>query len=243
MSAGRSEQAGDNMALFVIADLHLSLGADKPMDVFRGWENYVGRLEENWRAVVKPEDTVVIAGDISWAMKLEETAADFSFLNGLPGEKLLLKGNHDYWWTTRNKMDTYFAQQGFSTLHILHNCAYRVGSRALCGTRGWLYNSESETDKKIVSREAGRLIASIEEAKRLGGELTAFLHYPPIYDNMECRELLDILSENGVKECYFGHIHGQYAAKKALVGEYRGVKMRLISCDFVQFCPALIEKD
>lgn len=228
------------MSLFVIADLHLSLGADKPMDVFRGWEDYVSRVEENWRRVVRPEDTVVIAGDISWAMKLEDTLADFSFLHSLPGEKILLKGNHDYWWSTRNKMDSFFVKNGFSDLHILHNDAYRVGDSAICGTRGWLYNSETEEDKKIVSREAGRLIASIDAAKKLGGRLIAFLHYPPVYDAMECRELLDILVENGISDCWFGHIHGQYAARKAPVGEYRGVHMHLVSCDFVKFCPVLI---
>ncbi len=228
------------MALFVIADLHLSLGADKPMDVFRGWENYVDRLEKNWRALVSPEDTVVIAGDISWAMKLEDSLRDFSFLHSLPGTKILLKGNHDYWWSTRSKIDSFFAEQGFHTLKILHNCAYQVDGKALCGTRGWIYNSETAEDKKIVNREAGRLLASIGEAKKLGGKLVAFLHYPPVYDGMECRELLDILTDQGVEECYFGHIHGQYAAKKALTGEYKGVRMRLISCDFVNFCPLLI---
>lgn len=228
------------MALFVIADLHLSLGTDKPMDGFKGWQDYVSRLEENWRNIVKPEDTVVIAGDISWAMKLEDSLADFTFINSLPGEKIIMKGNHDYWWSTRNKIDNFFAQNGLNTLHILHNGAYRVGDRAICGTRGWLYNSETEEDKKIVNREVGRLIASLEEGKKLGGELTAFLHYPPVYDIMECREILDTLVEYGVKQCYFGHIHGQYAAKKALVGEYRGVHMHLISCDYVNFCPVLI---
>lgn len=228
------------MSLFVIADLHLSLGTDKPMDGFHGWEGYVRRLEENWRSIVKPEDTVVIAGDISWAMKLEDSLSDFKFIQSLPGQKIIMKGNHDYWWSTRNKIDNFFTQNGLDSLHVLHNCAYRVGDRAICGTRGWLYNSETEEDRKIVNREAGRLVASIEDAKKLGGELTAFLHYPPVYDTMECRELLDILVEQGVKECYFGHIHGQYAAKKALVGEYRGVHMRLISCDFVNFCPVLI---
>ena len=228
------------MALFVIADLHLSLGADKPMDVFPGWSDYLDRLEENWRREIKQGDTVVIAGDISWAMDINDALQDFSFLHSLPGEKLLMKGNHDYWWSTRNKADTFFAKHGLDTLHILHNCSYQVGNRALCGTRGWLYNSETEEDRKIVLREAGRLQASIAEAKKLGGKLTAFLHYPPVYDGAECREILDILEENEVEECYFGHIHGQYAAKKALAGEYRGIKMRLISADFVNFCPILI---
>ena len=230
------------MALYVIADLHLSLGADKPMDVFPGWKDYVQRLEKNWTALVKPEDTVVVAGDISWAMKLEEAAADFAFLNGLPGQKLLLKGNHDYWWSTRSKIDAFFQEQGFSTLHILHNCAYRVGDVAVCGTRGWLYNSETAEDKKIVAREAGRLLASLAEGEKLGGEPMVFLHYPPVYDSMECGGILDILEERRISHCYFGHIHGQYAARKALVGEYRGVRMHLISCDFVNFTPVLVAK-
>ena len=230
------------MALYVIADLHLSLGADKPMDVFPGWKDYVQRLEKNWTALVEPEDTVVVAGDISWAMRLEDAAADFAFLNGLPGEKLLLKGNHDYWWSTRSKIDAFFQEQGFSTLHILHNCAYRVGDVAVCGTRGWLYNSETAEDKKIVAREAGRLLASLAEGEKLGGEPMVFLHYPPVYDNMECGGILDILEERRISHCYFGHIHGQYAARKALVGEYRGVRMHLISCDFVNFTPVLVAK-
>ena len=230
------------MALFVIADLHLSLGADKPMDVFRGWEDYVSRLEQNWRAIVAPEDTVVIAGDISWAMKLEDTQADFAFLHSLPGTKLLLKGNHDYWWTTRAKMDAYLAAKDFHSLKIFHNCGYRVGDRALCGTRGWLYNAASAEDKKIVAREVGRLNASLEDAKKLGGRLTAFLHYPPIYGDMACQEIIDVLKANGVEECWFGHIHGQNAAKKALVGEYEGIRMRLISCDYVGFCPVLVDR-
>jgi predicted phosphohydrolase len=229
------------MALFVIADLHLSLGADKPMDVFHGWQDYVERLEENWRDQVAAEDTVVIAGDISWAMKLEECQKDFAFIQSLPGKKLLMKGNHDYWWSTRNKIDQYLAANGFDSMQVLHNCGYRVGERAVFGTRGWLYNSETEEDRKIVNREAGRLLASMSEARALGGRLTALLHYPPVYGGMECRELLDILVENQIEDCYFGHIHGQNAAKKALIGTYRGVKMHLISCDYLGFRPERVE--
>ncbi len=228
------------MALFTIADLHLSLGADKPMDVFRGWQDYVERLEENWRDAVGEEDTVVIAGDISWAMKLEDTVKDFSFIHSLPGQKLLLKGNHDYWWSTRNKLDQFFLANGWDSLHILHNCAYRVGDKAICGTRGWLYNAETEDDRKIVSREAGRLLSSIQQAKVLGGELVAFLHYPPVYDGMECQGLLDILCENRIRHCYFGHIHGQVAARRALAGQYKGIQMHLIACDSINFCPVLV---
>ncbi|MFR4572178.1 MAG: metallophosphoesterase, partial [Hominenteromicrobium sp.] len=157
------------MALYAIADLHLSLGTDKPMDVFRGWENYVERLEKNWRALVTEEDTVVIAGDISWGMRLEETGKDFAFIESLPGKKLLLKGNHDYWWSTRNKIETFFAQKGFKTMQLVFNSAERVGDITVCGTRGWLYNAETAEDKKIVARENGRLIASLNAAKALGG--------------------------------------------------------------------------
>lgn len=229
------------MSLFAIADLHLSLNGEKPMDVFRGWQNYVQRLEENWRRLVAPEDTVVIAGDISWAMKLEDALKDFQFLHNLPGQKILLKGNHDYWWSTRNKIDQFLAANGFFDMKVLHNCAYLVEGKAICGTRGWLYNSETAEDKKIVAREAGRLTMSLEEAKKLNGELVAFLHYPPVYGDMECGEILEILAQNQIGHCYFGHIHGQYAAQKALVGECEGVRMHLISADYVQFCPVKVE--
>ena len=229
------------MSLFTIADLHLSLNGEKPMDVFRGWQNYVSRLEENWRRIVREEDTVIVAGDISWAMKLEDTLPDFQFLHALPGRKILLKGNHDYWWSTRSKIDQFLSEQGFSDMSVLHNCAYLVEGKAVCGTRGWLYNSETAEDKKIVAREAGRLSMSMAEAKKLNGELTAFLHYPPVYDDMECKEILELLAENHVRHCYFGHIHGQNATQKALVGEYKGVHMHLISADYVQFCPVKVE--
>ena len=229
------------MSLFAIADLHLSLNGEKPMDVFRGWQDYVQRLEENWRRQVKEGDTVVVAGDISWAMKLEDTLQDLQFLHSLPGEKILLKGNHDYWWSTRSKIDQFLAANGFTDMKVLFNCAYLVEGKALFGTRGWLYNSETAEDKKIVAREAGRLSMSMAEAKKLGGEMVAFLHYPPVYDDMECREILELLAENQIQHCYFGHIHGQNAAQKALVGEYKGVQMHLISADYVQFCPVKVE--
>lgn len=231
------------MALYAIADLHLSLGTDKPMDVFRGWENYVSRLEQNWRALVTEDDTVVIAGDISWGMRLEETERDFTFLNSLPGKKLLLKGNHDYWWSTRNKIETYFAEHGFDTLELVFNSAARVGDITVCGTRGWLYNAETAEDRKIVARENGRLTASLQAAKALGGTPVVFLHYPPVYDTAECRELLDTMLAYGIRDCYFGHIHGDYAAKKAPIGEYKGIRMHLVSCDYIRFIPKLVRPD
>lgn len=228
------------MSLFCIADLHLSFHADKSMEVFRGWERYTQRLEENWKAIVSPEDTVVLAGDISWAMKLEDTREDFAYLHSLPGKKLILKGNHDYWWSTRTKIEKFWTDCGFDDLSLVHNSACPVGEIAVCGTRGWLYNSETAEDRKIVAREAGRLNASLDEAEKLGLRPVVFLHYPPVYDNMECRGILDILVERGVKECYYGHVHGTQAVRRAPVGEYRGVKMHLISADYVKFVPTLV---
>lgn len=228
------------MSLFAIADLHLSLGCDKPMDVFEGWEDYTVRLGKNWRAAVSDEDTVVIAGDISWAMKLEDTEKDFGFIQSLPGKKLIIKGNHDYWWSTKRKMDTYLSSCGFSTISIVHNNAVAVGSLAVCGTRGWLYNSETGEDIKIVNREVGRLNASIDDAVRQGANPVVFLHYPPVYDGFQCSEILDVLKNRAIKDCYFGHIHGSQAAKRAVVGEYEGIRMHLISCDHLNFTPVLV---
>lgn len=227
------------MSLFAIADLHLSLGTDKPMSVFRGWDDYVGRLEKNWRRLVGEDDTVVVAGDISWAMNLEEATADFTFLNGLPGRKLLLKGNHDYWWTTRRKMDTYFKENGFSTLQIIHNDAATAGEYAVCGTRGWFYDAEADEDKKILMREVGRFHASATAAAKTGKERLAFLHYPPVFGNAVCREILDALKEEGITRCYYGHVHST-GIRRAFNGEYEGVCLQLISCDALEFTPLKI---
>ena len=139
------------MSLFTLSDLHLSLSSDKPMDVFKGWENYVARIEANWRRVVGPDDTVVIPGDVSWEMKITDAAADFGFLHALPGKKILLKGNHDLWWTSRKKMNAFLAEQGFPDIRILQNDALLVEDRVICGTRGWLIE-ESGTDSKLIHR-------------------------------------------------------------------------------------------
>ena len=229
------------MSLFAIADLHLSLGCDKPMDVFEGWRDYTARLEKNWRAVVGEDDTVVIAGDISWAMKLEETEKDFQFIHSLPGQKLILKGNHDYWWTTKKKIDDFLRLHGFDTIRIIHNNAVAVGDIAVCGTRGWLYNSETAEDIKIVNREVGRLNVSIDEAEKTGVRPVVFLHYPPVYDGAECKKILSVLKSRGITECYFGHSHGSQASRRAVTGSYDGIKMVLISCDYLNFMPILVK--
>ena len=227
------------MSLFAIADTHLSFSAQKPMDVFPGWTDYTGRLEKNWRSLVGEEDTVVVAGDVSWGMDLAGAAADFAFLDRLPAQKILLKGNHDYWWTTRRKMDDFLREQGFSTLHILHNDAYAVGNIAVCGTRGWFFDAgagSDDADKKVLLREAGRLRASIGAAKKTGLEPTVFLHYPPVCGGQTCEEILSVLREEKIRRCFYGHLHGG-GIRQAFQGERDGIRFKLISCDALAFCP------
>jgi predicted phosphohydrolase len=211
------------------------------MDIFKGWQDYTARLTQNWRAVVTDQDTVVVAGDISWAMRLRDCEKDFAFIQNLPGRKLLIKGNHDYWWETKKKMDAFLQSSGFDTIHILHNNAYAAGEAAVCGTRGWFFDAEKDADKKIVLREAGRLKASIEQAKKLEKEPVVFLHYPPVSDTQICRELYDVLLAMQIRECYYGHLHGG-AVRRAFLGERDGIRFSLISGDYLEFCPKLIRK-
>ena len=195
------------MAIFAIGDMHLSLGTDKPMDVFPGWEGYLPRLEASWRKLIGPDDTVVLAGDTSWAMNLNDTKADFAFIQNLPGQKWLLKGNHDYWWTTTRKMETFLTANG----------------------------DVAAQGEKLMAREAGRLRMSLQAAGD-AAEKIAFLHYPPIYPGAQAQELVDVLNEFGVTECYYGHLHGK-SIRYATQGERDGITYRLISADGLSFCP------
>ncbi len=228
------------MSIYAIADLHLSLGTEKPMDIFKGWDNYVSKLEENWKKVVRDTDTVVIAGDISWALKLEESVNDFKFIEALPGKKIIIKGNHDYWWSSANKINEFFSKNSINSISILHNSAIQIGETCICGTRGWLYNSEEESDKKILVREAGRLKRSIEVAEGKGGNPIVFLHYPPVYGDKESDEIINILVERNINKCYYGHIHGGKSSGKLKTGVYKGISLELIACDYLDFCPKLI---
>lgn len=228
------------MSLYAIADLHLSLGTDKPMDVFSGWDNYVERIENNWKKLITDDDTVVIPGDISWAMKLEDCYKDFEFINKLPGKKIFAKGNHDYWWTTKNKMDNFLKENNFDTISVLFNNSYLVDNISVCGTRGWFIESESDEDVKVLNRELGRLRTSLDCGVKLGGTPTVFLHYPPVCGNLECSEIIDILSEYNIKDCYYGHIHGHKNTKNAVEGIYKGINFHLVSCDKLGFMPFLV---
>ncbi len=241
------------MSLFVLGDTHLSLGVPgKPMDIFGGWENYMTLIEQNWRRLVAPEDTVVLAGDISWGMTLEEARADFAFLHSLPGTKIILKGNHDYWWNSMKKMTDFFAANGFDSLQILHNNCYRYEGAAICGTRGWV-NIPGETspkgdaagesvsgDRKVLLREEQRLRVSLEAAKKQRLKPIAFLHYPPIYWNNRNDLMLGTLHDFGVEDCYYGHLHGAQAHARAEKGSVDGIRYHLIAGDYLQFVPEKI---
>ena len=227
------------MALYVIADLHLSLGADKPMDVFGGrWEGYMDKLRAGL-AVIGPEDTTVLPGDLSWALGIEQAKEDFAFISAIPGRKILLKGNHDYWWTTAAKFYKFCAEQGFSDMEILHNNCHFYGDIALCGTRGWFYEEDKggTHDEKVFRRELGRLETSLKAAE--GKPIWCFLHYPPLYQGYQCREILEMLEKYSVEQCCYGHLHGP-VIRRRIEGERGNTAFSLISADYLGFVPKKI---
>lgn len=228
------------MALFAIGDLHLSESAKKPMDIFSGWQNYTEKLKENWQTTVGENDTVVICGDVSWGMSLQEALADFRLIDALNGrQKLILKGNHDYWWTSAAKMRTFFDNNGLTTLSILHNNAYEARGFRVCGSRGWIFENGQAHDDKIINREAMRIEASLRAAEKLSGESVLFLHYPPVFMGQESVRYLELMRQYGINRCYYGHIHGA-GHKNAVKGEYKGVEYGLISADYLKFKPLQI---
>jgi len=227
------------MSLYAIGDLHLSLGADKPMDVFGGnWENYTEKLKSGF-SKLKPDDICVLCGDLTWGMTIEDSLPDFRFIEEFPGRKIVLKGNHDYWWTTATKAYNFFKANDIGTIDILHNNCYFYGKTAICGTRGWFYEEETHGahDRKILNRELIRLETSLKAAG--DAEKICFFHYPPIYRDYRCAEILEILECYGVKICCYGHIHGA-GRKYALEGEYEGIEYRMVSADNLNFIPCKI---
>lgn len=228
------------MAIFTMGDLHLSLGGDHSMEVFPGWENYVARIAENWRERVGPEDTVVLVGDTSWGLTLPEALPDFQFINALPGKKLLLKGNHDYWWSTKAKITGFFKEHGLNSLEILHNNTVTVERAALCGSRGWIMETGKPFDSKIIQREAIRLDLSLAEGAKTGLPIIAFLHYPPVYGENECAPILDVLHKYKVDRCYYGHIHAS-GYRWAVDGTYQDIRFYLVSSDYRRFLPLKVE--
>ncbi len=226
------------MNLFTISDLHLSFGSNKPMNIFYGWENHTERIKSNWCRLVKDEDTVVIGGDISWATSLEEATADFAFINSLPGQKIILKGNHDYWWSTAKKINEFLEKNNFDTIKILHNNSYSDGKISICGTRGWLYDGTCQQDKKVINRECGRLETSIKHGLQSGGKCILFLHYPPAYGEFVCEEIIEIINRYKIKNVYCGHIHGNGFNK--MIKHVDDINLRLVSCDCIDFTPIFI---
>ena len=226
------------MALYAIGDLHLSLTADKSMEVFGpAWENYVARIQESL-STLTAEDVLVLAGDTSWGIDLNEAEADFRFLDRFPCKKYLVKGNHDYWWTTASKFYTFCAEKGFTTLELLHNNCAVYGDHALCGTRGWFLEEEQKPhNAKVLNREVLRLEASLKAAE--GRPIWCFLHYPPLYQGYECPEILEVLKKYPVELCCYGHLHGP-VIRRRLEGERNGTAFSLISADHLGFVPKKI---
>jgi predicted phosphohydrolase len=227
------------MALYAIGDTHLSLNSNKSMEVFGvGWENYVERLKEGF-SEVREEDTVILCGDLSWGMSLQEAEKDFAFLDHeLPGEKWILKGNHDYWWGTANKMNSFFQEKGFTRLHILHNNCALYGETALCGTRGWFFEENGSPHwEKVFNRELIRLEASLKAAGER--EKICFLHYPPLYKGYRCEEIIELMTRYGVKACYYGHLHGP-SHRLAIQGMQDEINYQLVAADFIGFKPKKI---
>lgn len=226
--------------IYTIGDLHLSLGCDKPMDIFSGWTNHVERLKENWNSKITENDTVILLGDHSWALKLEDSFKDLEFIHKeLNGRKILVKGNHDLWWSTMNKITNFVTENGFTSIDFLFNNAYLIEGISICGTRGWIRENGEVADLKVMNREAGRLEASLQAGVKLGGELVAFIHYPPIYGTEENALLTEVLHKYGVKRCFYAHLHGS-AIRGALNCERDGVMYRLVSADGVGFDPVAV---
>ncbi len=227
------------MALFAIGDLHLSLSGEKPMDRFgEVWREHPGKLIKGFQCV-GPDDLTVLCGDLSWAMSLNGAEEDFRFIHELPGKKLILKGNHDYWWSTAAKAYRFFEEHGFDSFSILHNNAFFIGDYAVCGTRGWFYEEDrgTEHDRKMMLREVQRLETSLKAGS--DREKIVFLHYPPVFQNYRCEDILQLLQVYEVKRCYYGHIHGR-GIPLAYNGWIGCTKFELVSADRLNFIPVKV---
>ena len=229
------------MSIYVIADLHLSFNQNKPMNIFGdNWNNHEEKIKKNWLEKVKPKDTVILPGDFSWATYLEDTKLDFKYLNELPGKKILLKGNHDYWWTTLKSMRNFINENEFENIDFLYNNSYLIEDKIIVGTRGWALQ-ENEECKKMINRENERLKISLEDAIKNYGtekEIIVFMHYPPInskniLDNTYL-EFFKTMKKYNVKSCYYGHLHSN-SHNDAIEGNVEGINFNLISADYLDF--------
>ena len=229
------------MSIFVIGDLHLSFNNNKPMDIFgENWKNHEKKIKKDWLEKVKAEDTVILLGDFSWAMYIEETKEDFTYLKNLPGKKILVKGNHDYWWTTLKSMKNFLENNNFSDIDFIYNKAFLVENKIIVGSRGWSLNDESQ-DKKLIKREAIRLELSIKDGISKFGtekEIIPFIHYPPIIKSNIIKnvksEFIEVMKKYNIKRCYYAHLHS-LAINDAIQGEYFGIDFKLVSADYLKF--------
>lgn len=229
------------MSIFVMADLHLSFKSPKPMNIFGdNWDKHEEKIKKNWIGSVKNSDLVVLPGDFSWAMNLEDAYLDFKFLNDLPGKKLMLKGNHDYWWTTLKKMRNYLEENNFNSIDFIYNNSYMFEDYIITGTRGWSLN-DLEGSGKILNRELGRLELSLKEGVTKYGQdkqIIVFMHYPPITNsamlsNSEL-EFVEVMKKYNVKKCFYGHLHGR-SHKDAIKGQINEIEFNLVSGDYLDF--------
>lgn len=225
------------MAIYTIADLHLSFNTDKPMDIFgRNWQNYEEKIRNDWISKVKQEDIVILPGDFSWAMYLDETEKDFEFINDLPGKKILLKGNHDYWWTTVTSMRNYLKEKEFTNIDFLYNNSYEFENKIIVGTRGWVISEEQE-DIRLTNREIARLELSIKDGISKYGnnkEIIVFMHYPPITKKYVNTEYIKLMKKYNVKRCFYGHLHSN-AIQEAVKGIIEDIEFKLVSSDALKF--------
>lgn len=223
------------MSIYAISDLHLSFNTDKPMDIF-GWENYEQKIKEDWSSKVKDEDLVILGGDFSWSMQLEDTYKDFEFIHNLPGKKLLLKGNHDYWWNTITKMRKYIKEIGFTDIDFIYNNSYEFEDRIICGTRGWNFNDGEQGTEKIYNRELQRLKLSLEDGINKYGKdkkIIVCMHYPPVKTN-ETSDFIKLMENYNVEKCLYGHLHGP-AHRFVVENNIDGIEYIMISCDYTDF--------
>lgn len=225
------------MAIYTIADLHLSFNTDKPMHIFGAkWQNYEEKIQQDWRLKVKPEDIVILPGDFSWAMYLEETQKDFEYINKLPGKKILLKGNHDYWWSTLTSMRKYIEEKHFKDIDFLYNNSYEYENKIIVGTRGWVL-SENPEDIRLTKREVDRLELSIKDGISKYGEdkeIIVFMHYPPVTKNYMDTEYIHMMKKYSIKKCFYGHLHAS-SIQEAVEGNFEGIELKLVSSDGLDF--------
>ena len=228
------------MSLYVIADLHLSFGSNKPMDIFGdNWQNHEEKIAQDWKKRVKEHDLVVIPGDFSWAMDLKDTFLDFEYLSNLPGKKLLLKGNHDYWWSTLNKMRNFLKDNNFSDIDFIQNNFYEFKNHIITGTHGWVIDDQEE-NKRLIKREQLRLRLELEAIKEKYGDkkdIIVFMHYPPYLKENDkfINPYAELFEDFNIKTVYYGHLHGNQAYENIKDFEINGTTYKLISADYLDF--------